>query len=601
MAIGPGVVRSAEQHVWAQPIEYDYDRDWLMPRLVVRARGALWIGVLPMQRKVLMASGTLARAARQDWILANPWPWAFLGAAICLVNWALVLLLGESLSGLGLSCVCLGLLAVGVGVAIRLNSSAPAFLDQAAPQVRNKVLLGLTLLFTVVALVTTTLLLLRFFDINPFAWRLNSLLIFWVLVGPMSLAAAAGCARRLKASGTHGQAANMTLTPAEEGAALLALAALAAFAAGRALYNPDSPEDWDTLRLALSVLFVVTVGAAPLLLLSQHIRRLVISVLVVLHFGGISTAVLSPPPSPWIAQQAWARIYQPYLEFMYLNNAYHFYAPEPGPASYLWFRMYYEDPEGKLWAHWLKIPDLDDKGWHKNTLALEYQRILAITENCVPSEPLPSMYVTRADGTTVYANWYARRMEHSPNLLNTQTVLGKEAPTGLLIPYPFFVPLPQQYLPPTASSKQLLASYARHICRTKHHEHPEWKINSVKVYRVVHMIPNMSAFVNDRLDPRDPDNYRPYYMGKYDPSGKLLDGNEYDASGKLTKPGDPFLYWLLPMMRDPPTHVVKSPVRSWVARHADDPDWIYTYDETLQRPLLEQERINLKREALLKP
>ena len=206
-----------------------------------------------------------------------------------------------------------------------------------------------------------------------------------------------------------------SITIAEESAAVLTLAALASFCACRALANPASPDDWDSLRLFLAVLFMVALGAAPLVLVSQSLRRFVISLLILFHFLGIGTAVLSPVPSPWLIQQAWARVFQPYLEFMYLNNAYHFYSPEPGPASFLWFRMYYEDPHGKLWAHWLKVPDLDEKGWHKNKLALEYRRMLAVTENVVPTDPTPNIYMTRPDGVTVYAPWYAQRVEHSPN------------------------------------------------------------------------------------------------------------------------------------------------------------------------------------------
>ncbi len=282
---------------------------------------------------------------------------------------------------------------------------------------------------------------------------------------------------------------------------------------------------------------------------------------------------------------------------MYLNNAYHFYAPEPGPASYLWFRMFYEDRDKQLWAHWVKIPEIDEKGWHKNTLALEYQRMLAVTENVVPADPLPSMYRTLPDGTTVYADWYARRMEHSPNQISTQQVVGKERPEveGLLVPYPLFVPLPQQYQQPTASSLALLASYARHVCLAPHPTHKDWKLHSVKIYRVVHVIPDIGAFVTERMDPRDPINYRPYYMGRYNAKGEILDMNKYDSQGKLLEPGDPFLFWLLPMLRDPPTYVLKSPIKSWAARHAGDPDWIYTYDEIEKRHLNEEEANLLNR------
>ena len=96
---------------------------------------------------------------------------------------------------------------------------------------------------------------------------------------------------------------------------------------------------------------------------------------------------------------------------MYLNNAYHFYAPEPGPASFLWFRMIFEDPEGRTYGHWIKIPDLDEKGWHKNTLSLEYQRMLSVTENIIASEPMPSQYLMDREGAYYYAPWYANRLE----------------------------------------------------------------------------------------------------------------------------------------------------------------------------------------------
>jgi hypothetical protein len=37
----------------------------------------------------------------------------------------------------------------------------------------------------------------------------------------------------------------------------------------------------------------------------------------------------------------------------------------------------------------------------------------------------------------------------------------------------------------------------------------------------------------------DPTNYMPFYMGKYDLDGRLLD------------PKDPFLYWVLPIVKVP--------------------------------------------------
>ena len=35
-----------------------------------------------------------------------------------------------------------------------------------------------------------------------------------------------------------------------------------------------------------------------------------------------------------------------------------------------------------------------------------------VTENTVPTEAAPSTYLTRPDGTMIYAPWYAMRIEH---------------------------------------------------------------------------------------------------------------------------------------------------------------------------------------------
>ena len=521
-----------------------------------------------------MATVKMERIIRRDWLGGNPWPWTFLGLALCLANWLAVLISGQSLNGIGMSILFAGLLLGAAGVVIRLNSSAPSFMDRLSGPARSVALLAMAVLCALIVIALTVLLALRFVDVNPIGLRLNALVILWFILAPMSAAALTICARR--------SVLGVSLSIAEESAAVLVVAAAACFCACRSLYNPVSPDDWDSIRLFLSVLFVVALGAAPLVLVSQSMRRFVVSSLIVLHFLGIATAALCPMPSPWLIQQVWSRIYQPYLEFMYLNNAYHFYSPQPGPASYLWFRMYYDDGSGKLWAHWLKIPDLDDDGWHKNHLALEYQRMLSVTENVVPVDPTPSMYMTRPDGITVYAPWYAQRVEHSP-----LQILGKVGPADdhgtLRVPFEPTIPFQLQYLQPNSSSRTLLSSYAKHICREKHPTHPDWKINSVRIYRVVHAIPESGPFIAERMDPRDPSNYRPYYMGHYDPDGKLLDISQFDSSGNLLKAGDPFLFWLLPMLRDPPVNQLKSPIKAWALKHAGDPDWVYTYDEKEKR------------------
>jgi hypothetical protein len=540
-----------------------------------------------------MENGVLSKSVRADWLPANPWLWTSLGLAICLANLAAVLMFGRSLNALGAGCLFLGLLFTAAGVIIRLNSTAPSFLDRLAPEARFLVLLGLWFVFALIATAATALVFLHVCGVRPTGWRLSGLVIVWAVVCPLCVTAMVVCGRRARP--------NCHLSAQEEGAATLIVAALAIFGAIWALYNPESPDDWSSLRLFLSVLFLVTLGSAPLLLVSQTVRRVAVSVLILLHFAAISSAIMTPAPSSWLFRQLWGRVCQPYLEFMYLNNAYHFYAPEPGPASFAWFRLFFEDSNGQVYGHWLKIPDLDERGWHKNNLSLEYQRTLSVTENIIAAEPMPSQYLVDREGAYYLAPWFADRLAHSPNQPVMNIGQREKKTTGLVIPFHPVISPPMQFLQPNEQSRLLLSSYAKHVCRIPHPTHPDYKIKSVKIYRVQHDFVDMSPigpFVEDGMDPRHPATYKPYYLGEYDPEGRLLDISQFDLQGNLIKAGDPFLFWLLPMLPDDPGdlngYMAKSRIKSWVAVHAGDPDCYYTYDETEKRHLLKEEKEALK-------
>ena len=143
---------------------------------------------------------------------------------------------------------------------------------------------------------------------------------------PLSWCAARRCLKQ--------RADRLPIDAEEETGLAFAVAAVICFLGSLTLYlGPDLANDWDTMRMFLRVLMAVNLMAAALMLVSMRMRRLVLGLLFLLHFGGICTAALSAPPSPQLVQQIWVRIYRPYLEFVYLNNAYHFYAPEPGPAE----------------------------------------------------------------------------------------------------------------------------------------------------------------------------------------------------------------------------------------------------------------------------
>jgi hypothetical protein len=256
---------------------------------------------------------------------------------------------------------------------------------------------------------------------------------------------------------------------------------------------------------------------------------------------------------------------------MYLNNAYHFYSPEPGPTTFLWFRMIYKDNEGNEAGAWYKVPDMDEEGNHHHPVTLEYQRMMAMTDNCNATEASPPVLVTNKEGQSVVADYVRRRQEAS----DPKQKIGVERPK-LVVPFHPFVPQVQQFSMPSDLARKVIRSYARHVAYAKadNPDLPGSKLVAVKVYRVVHMIPPVYQFAKAEtpMPANDPVLYRPYYVGTFDPEGKLLDAPEY-KDGVALKLGDPFLYWMLPILRVDPDKV-ESTIRDYARKHAGDPNWI---------------------------
>jgi len=64
-------------------------------------------------------------------------------------------------------------------------------------------------------------------------------------------------------------------------------------------------------------------------------------------------------------------------------------------------------------------------------------------------------------------------------------------------------------------------------------------VRSIKVYLAQHRMLNQKQFSDWSVDPYAPWTYLPFFVGDYDPNGKLLD------------PLDPMLYWIVPIIREP--------------------------------------------------
>ena len=283
--------------------------------------------------------------------------------------------------------------------------------------------------------------------------------------------------------------------------AVAALVPLLAYAA--------TDKDWDSIRLLFEVMTGVGVAGAVLVLLPTLARRVVVSLLVLIHFGGILTAVTSVPPpggdAPWLTTEVWTRFYRPYLQFMYLNNAYHFYSPEPGPPTLLWFHLKYADGSER----WVRLPEREQ--FHTRQ---EYQRRLALTES---------------------ANMLVPPLQNFPRQMEDMRLMAGNTNSP---PIPVHPQLPSnmQCRIPSPYSRKMIEAYARHVGHNYPSEKdPEAEVTRVAVFRVIHTMLSPEQ-MKEGMRPTDPTTYLPYYQGTF------------DKDGKQKNLPDPFLYWLIPIM-----------------------------------------------------
>jgi hypothetical protein len=348
------------------------------------------------------------------------------------------------------------------------------------------------------------------------AWTSVSLLLITagLLVGGFAVS------RRLQTTGWE-------MEDRVETAAFLALSGFLA------LLSYGVMEDrWDSGKMFFAALLGVALAGAVLVLLPTPTRKVVLVLLVVFHFGGMLTAVTAVAPpngsAPWVSIQAW-RMYRPYLTPMYLNNAYHFYSPDPGPAQLLWFRVEYEDGTYR----WVRVPDRET-----SPVRMHYQRLLALTEST-------NNFALRLPLTN-FERELLRRSGHPAPGYTWEEILERRR-NGALFALPEELPLPRellivnlpvtlQYREPQELAKRLIRSYARYVANhTPHSEDPTIPVKSVKVYRVQHNLITPAEMAAGK-DPYLPTRYLPYFQGEFDPEGNLLD------------PKDPFLYWYVPMV-----------------------------------------------------
>lgn len=311
---------------------------------------------------------------------------------------------------------------------------------------------------------------------------------------------------------------------------------------------------WESTALVVRVFSLIAAVAAVVQRLPRSVQRTVVSLLILLHLGGVFTAAL---PDPWLTNWLSRHFYRPYLQFMYLDHTYDFFAPEPGPTPVMWFCIQYEsDGEGKNWR-WVKLPACNDAG-----------------------RPVDS------EGRRVWPNLgYIRRLSLAGSVGMSVSAESPALPTARQarlrsahvseIPLHPEATLEGQFEPPSDWGRWALSSYVRHLARTcKHPAKPQLRVTGIKVYRVIHNTIRPQQVAHG-ISPDDPTLYWPYYWGEYEVSGrpKRRQGHDTPLSAD-----DPLLYWLTPIVREPSGtqeeagHTTKGPLKNYVYVHAGVPD-----------------------------
>jgi hypothetical protein len=500
------------------------------------------------------------------WV-AEPWLWILVGFSLTVAA-AGIYLVGLS-AAVGGVAVAGGLFCIGVGTAIRLQGADKQDFAN-MPALRDIARLPLTLFQIGVIAIFSWMLLAALLGIDPFGRnppnpnvplniKVGPMLIAWLLVVPLMFASLRTIWRA-------------PIPGSVETGLMLAIVCGTVVVVGRSL-----PIEADTLRFFFAVVALAIAFGISLVTASVGVRYAVLSILATLHFLAIITATLASPPAPWLAVQVWHRLAHPYLEFMYLNNAYHFYAPEPGATTHFWLCVYYDTGEKfefrgserpKLDGVWVKIPDVDAQGQSRYPIGLEYQRILSLNENIVPLDASPPLYELDGKGQILPGALLKSRLINSTTGSQWRVddvfvgVDPSETTAEFEVPMVPGAAPETQYQKPAVSSIQLMQSYVRYAARLKHPQHPEWPVVAVRAYRALHAIPSWYHFVNG-ADPYDPITFRVTFNGSFDPE-----------TGAFTNASEPLRNWVLPTLRARPDHP-DSPVFCWYLLQAGERRFIY--------------------------
>ena len=301
-----------------------------------------------------------------------------------------------------------------------------------------------------------------------------------------------------------------------------------------------TPGHWDSYQLVFEVLTGVAVVGAIIAGVDSRWRYIAATAMLVYHFGGIFMATVSPSPSPWFAEQIYNRFYSSYLQFIYLTNAYHFYSPQPGPASVDVFLLKTEAgdealPDGtrrkKYDYRWLILPYRYEAG--RDPLGLTYIRRLSLTHQ------------TAQGGYELLLNPQSfERAEVHERRKELTMKLG-----GPYYPFHPIVPVFNQYQVPRSDvMNYILPSYAQHVILENTPNAATAAKTTVKIYRLEHETLSVAEFnTTPPTDPFHPATFRPFFLGEYGFRPDRSDPERKRARIELLDPQEKMLFWMIPV------------------------------------------------------
>ncbi|MBY0513206.1 MAG: hypothetical protein K2P78_04755 [Gemmataceae bacterium] len=341
----------------------------------------------------------------------------------------------------------------------------------------------------------------------------------------------------------------------------------AAGAIAALLASWGTPEHWDSFRLVFHVLTAAAVAGAVLVSVSVRARLIALSAMILFHFCGIFLATVSPNPSPWLVDQLFGRVFTQYLQFAYLRNAYHFYSPQPGPASLDVFLLKTEvgvDNGVPRYEYlWVVLPvrpkDVRDP------LALSYVRRLSLTEQ------------TAAPGGIQFSG----ASEQNDVILRRRR-LAERLPGEPFYPFNPNEAWFNQYRAPRPDvARYVLPSYAQHVLMAQTPDDDAVRMKtSVKVYRLEHETLSVHQF-RAGTSPYHPATYQTYFLGEYrfkpDPADPTRTRIELDD------PQEKMLYWLVPVIARQPADATQTDYFDFFSAHALSTPWRPVLVEDLDR------------------